>query len=93
MFIASHLSPQRIVVRPIFDYFAATTPTALAISGGPKLLQHSGVLMRQWNNRCPSLTLVGLQRTNFPVLVRVLTHLGPEYWAKVLTSVCIRHST
>ena len=33
-----------------------------------------------------------LQFTNRPILVRVLTHHGPEYWAKQLTSNCYRHS-
>ena len=33
-----------------------------------------------------------LQRQNLPVLVRVLTHTGPEYWVKELTEICIRHS-
>ena len=93
MFIASRRSPQRIVIRAIFDYFAATNPTALVISVGPKLLHESATLISQWNNSCPSVTLNCLQRTNFPVLVRVLTYMGPQYWAKVLTSVCIRHST
>ena len=27
------------------------------------------------------------------MLVRVLTHNGPQYWAKSLTSTCVRHST
>ena len=92
MFIASRRSPQRAVVRAVFDYFAATTPIALTVSTCPKLLHESAVLIRQWNHSCPYSTLESLQRTNLPVLVRVLTYMGPQYWAKVLTSMCIRHS-
>ena len=33
-----------------------------------------------------------LQKQNRPILVRVLTHNGPEYWAKELTTHCFRHS-
>ena len=31
-------------------------------------------------------------RTNYPILVRVLTERGPEYWAKELTATIYRHS-
>ena len=33
-----------------------------------------------------------MRATNRPVLVRVLTKNGPDYWAKELTVGCIRHS-
>ena len=92
MFIASRSSPQCTVVRAIFDYYAAKTPIALTVSTCPKLLHESAVLIRQWNHSCPYSTLESLQRTNLPVLVRVLTYMGPQYWAKVLTSMCIRNS-
>ena len=39
------------------------------------------------------MSIIGaLQKQNRPVLVRVLTHRGPQYWAKELTETCIRHS-
>ena len=39
------------------------------------------------------LTKKLLRSVNRPILVRVLTHTGPQYWAKELTSKCYRHST
>ena len=34
-----------------------------------------------------------LASVNLPILVRVLTHNGPEYWVKELTMKCYRHSS
>ena len=33
-----------------------------------------------------------LKSVNRPILVRVITHKGTQYWAKELTSKCFRHS-
>ena len=33
-----------------------------------------------------------LQKQNRPILVRVLTNTGPQYWAKELTTRCFRYS-
>ena len=39
------------------------------------------------------ITMIVSQKQNRPILVRVLTHTGPEYWAKSLTARCFRHSS
>ena len=47
----------------------------------------------EWNNICTHSTLTILRSQNRPALVRVLTHEGPQFWAKPLTTNCIRHSS
>ena len=49
-------------------------------------------MIAEWNSRSTKMTITALQNLNRPVLVRVLTHTGPEYWAKELSEKCIRHS-
>ena len=92
MFMADGRSPQGAVIRAYFDYCQATKPVAVARQGEIALLQHTASLMRTWNNRCTESSIALLAKTNRPVLVRVLTHTGPEYWAKSLTESCMRHS-
>ena len=50
------------------------------------LLQYSANLIMEWNTICTHSTLLILRSQNRPVLVRVLTHKGPQYWAKPLTT-------
>ena len=57
------------------------------------LLQYSANLIMEWNTICTHSTLLILRSQNRPVLVRVLTHKGPQYWAKPITTKCIRHSS
>ena len=49
-------------------------------------------MISEWNSMCTNSTIISLQNLNRPVLVRVLTHTGPEYWAKELLVNCIRDS-
>ena len=41
---------------------------------------------------CSGVILNLLNSQNRPILVRVLTHVGPQYWAKERTVGCIRYS-
>ena len=93
MYVADYRSPQRAVVRAYFDFLQATTPVAPRLPIGLHLLQHSATLIAQWNNSCSDSVLAILRKGNRPVLVRVLTHNGPQYWVKPLTISCIRHSS
>ena len=92
MYLADVRSHQRFVVRADFDYSRAVTPAAPMQAEPMDLLQYSASKIRKWNSACTESTLALLQRVNRPVLVRVLTHNGPQYWVKALTVTCIRHS-
>ena len=92
VFLADGRSPQRAVVRAYFDYHNATTPLASKATAALHLLQYSAAIIEKWNSMCPLDTLHTLQKHNRPILVRVLTHSGPQYWVKSLTAKCIRHS-
>ena len=92
MYMADGRSPQGPVIRAYFDYCQTTRPVAVGKQGELQLLQHTASMMRTWNIRCTESYMKVLQKHNRPILVRVLTHRGPEYWAKSLTEGCIRHS-
>ena len=92
MFLADGRSPQRAVVRASFDYHNASTPLASKATVALHRLQYSAAIIEKWNSMCPLDTLHTLQKQNRPILVRVLTHSGPQYWVKPLTAKCIRHS-
>ena len=79
MYLSDRRSPQRAVVRAYFDYIRATTPISLKPSACFGLLRYSAAIITEWNSMCPSTTLALLQKRNRPVLVRVLTHTGPQY--------------
>ena len=68
-------------------------PLSKDVCDTPDLLKHSAVLIANWNINCTLVTWKLLQSTNRPILVRVLTHHGPEYWGKQLTINCYRHSS
>ena len=90
MYLADVRSPQRQVVRAYFDYSRSVTPVAAMEAEPINLLQYSASQIR--NSNCNKSTLALLERVNRPILVRVLTHFGPVYWAKELTETCCRHS-
>ena len=92
MYLADPRSPQRAVVRAYFDYCQAVVPIASEGTRAFDLLHYSASKIREWNSKCPESIIALLKKANRPVLVRVLTHVGPQYWAKVLTEPCIRHS-
>ena len=92
MFLADGRSPQRAVVRASFDYHNASTPLASKATVALHRLQYSAAIIEKWNSMCPLDTLHTLQKQNRPILVRVLTHSGPQYWAKSITAKFIRHS-
>ena len=91
-YMADRRSPQWSVLRACFDYYQAVTPVAAVAPGKLHLLRQSAALILKWNRLCSPQTMDLLQSQNRPVLVRVLTHKGPEYWAKSLTGTCMRPS-
>ena len=92
MFLADGRSKQRAVVRAYYNYQCSIAPICSFDASNLGLLRKSADLIKRWNSKCSKETLALLSRQNRPVLVRVLTHTGPEYWTKELTSRCIRLS-
>ena len=93
MYLTDYRSPQRAVVRAYFDYLQPITPFAPKLPAVIDLLHCSPTLIVQWNSNCSDSVLEVLRKHNRPVLVRVLTHNGPQHWVKPLTQSCIRHSS
>ena len=79
MYVADRRSPQLTVIRAIFDRRRAIFPLSNDVCDTLDLLKHSAVLIANWNINCTLVTWKLLQSTNRPILVRVLTHHGPEY--------------
>ena len=92
MYMSDLRSPQLSVIRAYYDYCQSTGPITPIDIENLKLLERTAVLIAGWNVTCSDATLTILRRQNLPVLVRVLTNLGPQYWAKESTTGCIRHS-
>ena len=92
MYLADIRSPQRAVVRALYDYFLSNGPISNSEIGNLCLLQQSAVLIAKWNSMCSGTILNILKSQNRPILVKVLTHIGPQYWAKERTVTCIRFS-
>ena len=92
MYIADGRSPRGAVIKAYFDYLMAIGPVNEINLDELQLLQYSASLLRKWNNKCPESSMALLKKQNRPILVRVLTRKGPEYWAKSMTRNCIRHS-
>ena len=91
-FLADRRSCQRSVVKAYYDYIHASKPIAPVKLQCNHLLQKSASLIADWNATSSMSTLKSLQKLNRPILVRVLTHTGPQLWLKELTTACIRHS-
>ena len=49
-------------------------------------------MIADWNATSSASTLKAIQKLNRPILVRVLTHTGPQVSLKELTTSWIRHS-
>ena len=92
MFMADIRSPQRTVIRALYDYYKSTGTISYLKVNNLNLLQHSASTISNWNTMCSEATLNILKRQNRPILVRVLTHSGPQYWVKECTVGCIRYS-
>ena len=92
MYLADIRSPQRAVVRALYDYFLSNGPISNSVIENLNLLQQSAVLIAKWNSMCSGTILNILKSQNRPILVKVLTHIGPQYWAKERTVTCIRFS-
>ena len=92
MFMSDIRSPQRTVIRALYDYYKSTGTISYLKVDNLNLLLHSASTIANWNTMCSEATLNILKRQNRPILVRVLTHSGPQYWAKECTVGCIRHS-
>ena len=92
MFFADLYTIQRSVVKAYYDYRCSITPLVPFETKDIGLLKRSASLIAEWNSRCSQPVLLALQKQNRPVLTLVLTHTGPEYWAKELTGGCFRHS-
>ena len=92
IYLADSRSKQRAVVRAYYDYRCSIVPLVSFDSSYVGLLRKSASLIESWNSNCSAATLAVLEKQNLPILVRVLTHTGPEYWVKELTERCIRHS-
>ena len=90
MYIADVRSKQRLVLRAYYDYCHAVDP--IVSKEKFNLLQYSASVISKWNLMCSDSVLAILKKQNRPILVRVLTHTGPQYWVKELTKSCIRHS-
>ena len=91
MCLADKRSPQLYVMRAIFDHRLAAASISLGEYVSSDLLKQSALILN-YNTNCTSLTKKLLKSVNRPVLVRVLTHEGPQYLTKELTSKCFRHS-
>ena len=78
MYMADLRSPQLYVIRALYDQCQSTVPISLEVDN-LNLLQQSAVLIADWNSNCSAETMDILKHQNRPVLVRVLTHTGPEY--------------
>ena len=90
MYMADLQSPQLLVIRSYYDYCQSIGPITPINFGNLKLLERTADLIAGWNVTCSSATLNVLKRQNLPILVRVLTHTGPQ--SKECTGRCIRHS-
>ena len=93
IYMADLRSPQRAVIRAYYDQCKTVGPIFTLHSEKRDFLQYSANLIMEWNNICTHSTLTILRSQNRPALVRVLTHEGPQFWAKPLTTNCIRHSS
>ena len=78
-YVADIRSPQLNIIRAIFDRRLATYPLSIEGSITPNLLQQAATLIGNWNTFCTTVTAKLLRSVNRPILVRVLTHNGPEY--------------
>ena len=79
MYLADGRSPQSAVVRAYYDYRQSIVPLVPFEKSCLGLLANTATMISEWNSKCCKSTLALLQRQNRPVLVRVLTHNGPEY--------------
>ena len=79
MYVADIRSPQLNVIRVIFDQRLITSPLLNEGSISPDLLQVSASLIAKWNATCTPVIAKHLRTLNRPILVRGLTHNGPEY--------------
>ena len=79
MYLADLRSPQRSVVRAYFDYCQAIAHIGNVKPQNLDLLKYSASIMEEWNSKCSESTMLCLHKQNRPVLVRVLTHIGPQY--------------
>ena len=78
-YVADIRSPQLNIIRAIFDRRLATYPLLNEGSITPDLLHQSATLIANWNIFCTPVTKKCFISVNRPILVRVLTHNGPEY--------------
>ena len=85
MYLADIRSPQLNVIRALFDYRRSVSCLQPLAAECPDLLHKSAYLINMWNASCTGTTIRELEKKNRPILVRVLTKNGPEYWAKELT--------
>ena len=92
MYLADIRSPQLNVIRALFDYRRSVSCLKPLAAESPDLLHKSASLIKMWNASCTGSTLRQLEKKNRPILVRVLTKNGPEYWAKELTIKTYRFS-
>ena len=92
MYVADRRSPQLSVVRAYYDYCVSSSVISTDNQGISNLLRHTAAFIANWNTNCSDSTKLLLCSCNRPVLVRVLTQSGPQYWAKESTGGCIRHS-
>ena len=92
MFLADGKSKQLAVVKAYYDYNSSIASIFPFDFACVSLLQKSAELIMEWNSNCSEETLSLLARQNRPILVRVLTHTGPQFWVKELTTQCIRFS-
>ena len=92
MYLADRRSQQLPVVRAYYDYLVLSRVISTDAHENLHLLRNSASFIANWNVNCSEKVKRLLRASNRPVLVRVLTKYGPEYWAKELTIGCIRHS-
>ena len=78
MYMADIRSPQLHVIRALYDQCQSVVPISLEVDN-LNLLQQSAALIADWNSNCSAETMLLLKRQNRPVLIRVLTHTGPQY--------------
>ena len=82
MFMADSRSPQRAVIRALYDYQQSTCPI---LKDGTddfhllNLLHQSAVMIARWNSTCSDSVLNILKSQNRPILVHVLTKDGSQY--------------
>ena len=92
MYLADRRSPQLSVVRAYYDYCVSSNVISTDNHATYNLLFNSAAYIADWNANCSESTKVHLKSCNRPVLLRVLTQSGPQYWVKQNTVGCFRHS-